>query len=202
MKNIESKRSYQMSKRAESAAQTEHDIFIATVALWRERPLADITLDEIAERASVSTRTIIRRYGSKEGLFETCIERSATELENNRDLAQVGDVEDIVHCLLTDYEMHGDAMIRTLASEEQLEVAKRMLEMGRLQHRQWCEKMFAPFLPAKTDAHYEQELLAFIAATELYLWKLLRRDLKQSFSDTRRTFMRLVTALINKRDTQ
>lgn len=197
MKNIETKRTYQMSKRAESAAQTERDIFAVTVAMWRERPLGDITLEDIAERAGVSTRTIIRRYGSKEGLFETCVKISASDQENNRDQAKVGDIEDIIHCLLTDYEIHGDAMIRTLASEEQLEVAKCVLETGREQHREWCKKMFAPYLPAKTDALYEQELLAFIAATELYLWKLLRRDLKHSFSDTRRTFMRLVTALTN-----
>jgi AcrR family transcriptional regulator len=200
MKMTETKRSYQMSKRAESAAQTERDIFAVTVALWRERPLGDITLEDIAERAGISTRTIIRRYGSKEGLFETCVKYSASDQENNRDQAKVGDIEDIIHCLLTDYEIHGDAMIRTLASEEQLEVARRVLETGRQQHRAWCEKMFAPYLPAKTDVLYEQELLAFIAATELYLWKLLRRDLKHSLSDTRRTFMRLVTSLTRKRD--
>jgi AcrR family transcriptional regulator len=196
MKNSETKRPYQMSKRAESAAQTEQSIFAVTVALWRERPLADITLEDIAERAGVSTRTIIRRYGSKEGLFETCVRRSDSDMENNRDQAAVGDVEDIIHCLLTDYEIHGDAMVRTLAAEEQLDVAKRVLKSGREQHREWCKRMFAPFLPAPETAAYEQELIAFIAATELYLWKLLRRDLKHSFSDTRRTFMRLVNGLI------
>lgn len=197
MKNIDTKRSYQMSKRAESAAQTEHGIFAATITLWRERPLAEITLEEIAERAGVSTRTVIRRYGSKEGLFEACIKRSASDMESNRDLASVGDIEDIIHCLLTDYEIHGDAMVRTLAAEEQLEVAKRVLKTGREQHREWCARMFAPYLPDPQDSQYEQELMAFIAATELYLWKLLRRDLGHSFSDTRRTFMRLVNGLLN-----
>lgn len=196
MKKTEDKRPYQMSKRAETAAQTERGIFAVTVALWRERPLGDITLEEIAERAGVSTRTIIRRYGSKEGLFETCVKRSSSDMENNRDQATVGDVEDIIHCLLTDYEIHGDAMVRTLAAEDQLDVAKRVLVSGREQHRAWCERMFSPFLPEPADATYEQELIAFIAATELYLWKLLRRDLGHSFSDTRRTFMRLVNGLI------
>lgn len=200
MKNIEAKRPYQMSKRAESAAQTERSIFSVTVALWQERPLGDITLEDIAERAGVSTRTIIRRYGSKEGLFETCVKQNASDMDNNRDQATVGDIEDIIHCLLTDYEIHGDAMVRTLAAEEQLDVAKRVLQSGRELHREWCKRMFAPLLPEPQAATYEQELIAFIAATDLYLWKLLRRDLGHSFSDTRRTFMRLVNGLIANRE--
>ncbi|MCP5161039.1 MAG: TetR/AcrR family transcriptional regulator [Hahellaceae bacterium] len=186
-----------MSKRAESSAQTALDIFEATKQLWHERPIAEITLEAIAERVNVSVRTIIRRYGSKEGLFEACIQNSAVGVEANRDKASVGDVEGAIRCLLTDYEAHGDAMIRTLAVEDQLDIARRVLVAGRIYHQQWCEHMFSPYLPDKESELYTQELMAFVAATELYLWKLLRRDLHQDLHTTQRTFVRLVNGIIN-----
>ncbi len=196
MKNEDSKRPYKMSKRAETAAQTASDIFVATADLWRERSIADITLDVIAARANVSVRTIIRRYGSKEGLFEACIQNNAADMKSDREKAEVGNVESIIRYLLEDYEMHGDAVIRTLAMEDQLDIARRVLEAGRIYHREWCERMFSPFLPDKKDMSYERELMAFSAATELYLWKLLRRDLKHSLDETQSLFLRLVNGLI------
>lgn len=196
--NIEKpKRSYQMSKRAESSAQTALDIFAATAELWHEHAIGDITLEAIAERANVSVRTIIRRYGSKEGLFEACIQNNAVDMESHREKAEPGNVDDVIHCLLTDYEAHGDAMVRTLAVEEQLDIARRVLKAGRIYHREWCQRMFAPFLPEKQTNGYEQELMAFVAATELYLWKLLRRDLNYDLKATQQTFKRLVNGIIN-----
>ncbi len=190
------KRRYQMSKRADAFAQTAKDIFDATTGLWHEHPIADITLEAVAQRAGVSVRTIIRRYGSKEGLFEACIQNYATDMEANRDRARPGDVEAAIHGLLQDYEAHGDAMIRTLAVEAQLDIACQVLKVGRRHHRCWCERMFAPHLPDQESADYEPLLRAFVAATDLYLWKLLRRDLKQTLNETQDTLMKLVKGLI------
>lgn len=191
------RRRYHMSKRAESSAQTAADIFTATSELWHDYPIGDITLEAIAERAHVSVRTIIRRYGSKEGLFESCIKDHSEKMESYRDKAHPGDVKDVVRCLLLDYEAHGDAMIRTLAAEEQLDVARRMLKVGREYHRAWCERMFASFLPDKKSEGYEPLLRAFVASTELYLWKLLRRDLGNDVEAVQDTFLRLISGLIS-----
>jgi len=58
-----------------------------------------------------------------------------------------------------------------------------------------------PLLPDNESKSYEHELTAFVAATELYLWKLLRRDLNYDLSQTHQTFKRLVNGLIiNDRD--
>ncbi len=196
MDDSETKRPYQMSKRAESAAQTELAIFSATAELWRERPFAEITLEAIAERAGVSVRTIIRRYGSKEGLFETGIQNNAANMKTDREKAEVGDIEGAIRYLLADYETYGDAIIQTLALENQIVAATKVLKAGRVYHRQWCKRIFAPFLPCETNSSYEQQLTAFVAATELYLWKLLRRDLSYDLVQTQDTFLRLVNGLI------
>jgi len=201
MSNQEPKRSYQMSKRAESSAQTERAIFSATADLWRERPFAEITLEAIAERANVSVRTIIRRFGSRDELFNTCIQNDSSNIESDREKAEVGNVESAIHYLLKDYEAYGDAVVRTLAVEGHIDAAKKVLQAGREYHRQWCARIFTPFLPDNESKLYEHELTAFVATTELYLWKLLRRDLNYDLSQTHQTFKRLVNGLIiNDRD--
>lgn len=199
MTSSETKRPYQMSKRAESAAQTERSIFEATAELWQAHPFVDITLETIAERAGVSVRTVIRRYGSKEGLFEAAIQNNAADIKSDREKAKVGDIEGALHYLLTDYETYGDAAIRTLAVEDHIVAARKMLQAGREYHREWCERIFAPYLPGKKAKSYEQNLTAFVAATELYLWKLMRRDLNQSSEQTYKTFLKLVNGLVSTR---
>ena len=194
MKDEKTKRNYQMKKRAESSVQTAQDIYIATVELWHERSIQHITLDAIAARAGVSIRTIIRRFGSKKGLFEACIQN--TEPESEREKATVGNIEEAIHYLLMDYEAHGDAIIKTLAIEDELEVAQITLESGRKYHQAWCARIFAPFLSSNDDVASEQTLRCFIVATEFYLWKLMRRDLKYSFEETKETLLKLVKAIV------
>jgi len=80
--------------------------------------------------------------------------------------------------------------------EDQIDAAQNALQAGREYTRQWCARIFAPFLPNNISKLYEHELTAFVAVTELYLWKLLRRDLNYDLSKTHQTFRRLVNGLI------
>ncbi len=200
MKSVKTTRSYNNKARARTAARTGQRILDATVGLWKEAPLHEITLEAVAGRAGVTVRTVLRKYGSKEGLFEACIEQDAAKMMAKRDQAPAGDVPAALRILLADYETYGDANIRTLAMEEELAAARKILEAGRRYHRQWCARVFAPWLPGPSDARYEPSLLAFIAATDVYLWKLLRRDLGRSAEETLETMRRLVEGLIAKAD--
>lgn len=191
-------RRYRQTARAEAAAQTARDVMDAAVALWYETALDDITLADVAERAGVSVQTVIRRFGSKDGLIEAVIEAKASGVEARRDEAPVGDVGGALAVLLDHYEADGDATIRTLALEDRYPVARLVTDNGRRHHREWCARVFAPFLPeAGADGH-DARLDAFVAATDLYLWKLLRRDLGRSADEVRRTFETLVGALASR----
>ncbi|MCB0549130.1 MAG: TetR/AcrR family transcriptional regulator [Phaeodactylibacter sp.] len=189
-------RPYNMKNRAKAAAHTERRIMEAVIGLWQVLPIHEITLEAIAERAGVTVRTVLRKYGSKEGLFEACLKQDSSKIEINRGQVQAGDVPGALRILLDDYEAYGDANIRTLAVEEELEMARKILEKGRQYHRQWCARVFAPWLPEPSTGDYEKRLLAFIAATDVYLWKLLRRDLGRSPGETLETIQTLVNGLI------
>lgn len=188
-------RPYRQTARAEAAAQTAHDIMAAAVALWYERALDEITLDDIADRAGVSKQTVLRRFGSKDGLIDAVIDSKASGVEARRDEAPTGDIPAALAVLLAHYEADGDPTLRTLALEDRLPAAKRIAENGRQHHRAWCARVFAHVLPEAGTDGYPARLDAFVAATDLSLWKLLRRDLGRSAEQTRQTFETLAAAL-------
>lgn len=185
-----------MTARAEAAARTGRDILAATVALWREQALDEITLQAIADRAGVSVQTVIRHYGSKEGVVEACIEGDVAGVRMDRDRAASGDIDGALEILLAHYERDGEAILRTIALEEKLEAARSVSEMGRKQHRAWCARVFGPFLPPSDSEAHDRRLDAFVAVTDLYLWKLLRRDVGRSTDETKRTLRALIEGLV------
>lgn len=188
-------RGYRMSARAEAAARTARGILTATAELWRERAMDEITVAAIAERAGVSVRTVLRRFGSRDGVIAACIETDAAGIVEKRDQASAGDVEGALDVLLAHYERDGEAVLRTLALEEKVPEARAVVRAGRAGHRLWCARVFAPHLPDPAADAYDVRLDAFVAATDLYLWKLLRRDLQRSRDATRRVIRTLVDGL-------
>ena len=183
-----------MTARAEQVARNEQSILDALIALWLEMPIAEITLEQVAERSGVTVRTILRKYGSKEGLIEASLERAPGNLLT-RSEAPSGDIDEALNSLLQEYEAMGPAVIRTIAIEEQYPAARKILEKGRVHHRDWCAQVFSACLPEPGTPAFETKLTAFITATEIYLWKLLRKDLGKSREETLQVFRMLVEGL-------
>ncbi|HJZ38710.1 MAG TPA: helix-turn-helix domain-containing protein, partial [Solirubrobacterales bacterium] len=66
-------RTYRQTRRADATERTRAAILLAARELFREDPGFDPSLEALAERAGVSTRTVIRQFGSKEGVLEEAI---------------------------------------------------------------------------------------------------------------------------------
>src|ERR687883_1620896 len=94
------KRPYRMRARAEAAAETGRRILEATIELYRERFFDQVTLEDIAERAGVTVRTVIRRFGSKERLIEAAAEEGTRWVTHQRYQAPIGDIEGAVNNLM------------------------------------------------------------------------------------------------------
>lgn len=195
-------RTYHQTARAEAAEQTERNILAAAVGLWREHHIDDITLPMIAGQAGVTVQTVIRRFGSKEGVIEAAIERDASGIEAQREMAAPGDVDQALDDLLAHYEQDGDAVLRTLSVEDRFAIARTVTEAGRQVHRAACARIFSLYLPDQSHTDYQLRLDAFVAATDIFIWKLLRRDLRRSAGDVRHTMRNLIDGLIAQSHTQ
>ena len=192
------KNPYNNSRRLIDAEKTKIKIIKAFGNLWSRHSIKDITLDMVAKEAGVTTKTILRKFKSKDGMTNESLFYLAAEIKGERTLATVGDIDEILKALLSNYEKMGEAAIRTINLESELEIARQIGAKGRALHRDWCIQMFSPYLPNEQSADYEIQLTSFIAATEIYLWKLMRKDLKLSKGQTFSIFKNLVEGLINK----
>ncbi len=187
-------RGYTMTARAEAAERTRTRILDTAVDLATTRLLAEITLDDIAAGAGVSVQTVLRRFGNRAGVIEAAHAHASAEVDLERQ-APVGDVSAAVAVLVEHYERRGDGVVLLLAQEGSDEQVRRITKAGRRLHRDWVQRVFAPYLPPGIAADELLDLL--VVTTDVLTWKQLRRDLRLSRSTTELRMRRLVTALIH-----
>lgn len=167
-------RPYKMRARAEAAEQTAERVMDAAIALWRQRPYDEITLNEIAAHAGVALSTVMRRFGSKDRLAEAVLMSDRVGTQAGRDEVPAGNVLAAVQMIVGDYELNGDAVIRMLALEERIEAVRLVVAAGRAAHEDWVIRVFGPLL--SRGSRRKVGILQLVAATDVYTWKLLRRD--------------------------
>jgi AcrR family transcriptional regulator len=186
-------REYRQDLRAQQTqANTDRIVSTAVALVKKTRRTADITLDDVSRDSGVTVRTILRRFGSRDGVLEAAFGEIKKEFRGYRPPTPPGDVDAAVRALVDQYERIGDLNIRALEQESQLPLLHRTLTDARRSHREWLEHMFGPQLEALSPRQREARLTALYAATDVYLWKLLRRDLKHDRSDTEQAFRQLV----------
>ena len=194
MGNVKKKRAYQMDVRAGAVEETRGRILQAAYDLLLVEQYDDMTLERVAERAGVSKQTVIRQFGSKDQLAHAVVDWQRPREEAARTV-EPGDVAAAVAIMVERYERMGDANIRVLELERRVPAIQYLLAQGRDSHRRWVERVFAAFLPGRRGAAYERRVMAFYAATEVMLWKLLRRDFGMSRKQTQAVLLELVSGL-------
>jgi AcrR family transcriptional regulator len=183
------KKPYSMELRAAAAEATRERILGAAADLFLERWYDDITIATVAGRAGVSGQTVINHFGGKDQLATATFDFLGGQMVQRRYTPEPGDVEGAIGALVADYDITGDAVIRMLALEEKVPTLAPLLARGRQSHREWVQTMFrAPELVAE-----------LVVATDVYTWKLLRRDQGLSRKDTTAAMRRIVEALLERR---
>jgi len=188
-------RRYVQRARAEAAQATARRIIEAFLARLMTQWFDEITLERVAEDARVTVQTTVRRFGGKDGLLAAAVEVLGTRITARR-AAPAGDVERLLANLIDDYEQTGDAVIRLLALEPRHSAVRRVAEFGRREHRRWVAAAFGTLLRALPRLTRQRALDALVITTDVYVWKLLRRDMRRSPAATRTTMSALVRATL------
>lgn len=186
-------RPYSSPKRATSAQETGRRILQATEDLFMEGPLADVTLGAVAARAGVTVQTIIRRFGDRAGLIDASATAATARVDNQRSAVPPGDVPAAVDNLLEHYETTGALALKLLAEEQTSPVLAEITGGARRLHREWCRRVFAPFLdPLKGSPDHDRRLAQFVALCDVYAWKLLRLDAGLSRGQVARSLLEML----------
>jgi AcrR family transcriptional regulator len=193
------KRPYHMASRSEAAQATSHRVLDVAISRFTYRPYDDVSLEDIAAAAGVTKRTILRRFASKEQLFLAAMERGGMEEMRRRDEAPVGDVAAATAILVASYERWGANRLRVLAQEDRIPVVAENVALGRQYHWSWVERTFGSLLHGATDEERRRRLAALISLTDVYTWKVLRKDLGLSQAETERVLVDLIEKLEGER---
>ncbi|MGL5816603.1 MAG: TetR/AcrR family transcriptional regulator [Phycicoccus sp.] len=184
-----------MGTRADTVAATKQRIARAAQQLMLVKSYDDITLADIAADADVSHQTVLNHYSSKEGAVLAALELLRSEILGLRGSVRRDDPPHVVQILVKQYEQFGDLNVRWAMSAERLGRLAALLDQARAGHRNWLEEILGGLLPADPAAR-RRSVNALHAATDVYTWKLLRRDLRLSRAETTRTMTALVTGVL------
>ena len=186
-----------MDARASAVEQTRGRFLQAAYELWLEHAYDAVSLEQVAARAGATKQTLLRHFGSKDQLAVAVVDWQRPREEAAR-AAEPGEVARAITNLVERYERMGDANVRMLELERRVPAIEYLLEQGRQSHRRWVEHVFGPFLPARQGTTYERRALAFYAATDVTVWKLLRRDFQLSRKHTEGVIYELASGLTRK----
>jgi len=183
-----------MTARARATDQTRRRILQAFVDEHMERLVGDIALADVASRAGVSVQTVLRHFGNRAALVDQALSFAQQAVVERR-RTPVGDLTGAVRTIVEHYEQDGDRVLLMLAQEGTEPLMARITTEGKRLHRDWVREVFAPYLPADEPSDEVVDLL--VVATDVYAWKLLRRDRRLARTETEDRMTRLVRAVLD-----
>ncbi len=173
-------RKYDMGTRQQAKTATRDVIIRAAIDTFMADRSFAITLPVVAKRAQVTVKTVLRHFGSRDGLIDAAWAQAYDEVMAER-VPPPGVPDAALWVLIAHYERRGGVVLAMLADETDPRAA-RMNSAGQLAHREWVEEVFADRLPERSDAR-SRFLDVLVVATDVYAWKLLRLDRGLSVDD-------------------
>jgi AcrR family transcriptional regulator len=184
---------YRQTARAAASLELRQRSAKAFYDLLSSRWVDEITLDDVAASAGTTRQTVIRLFGGKEGLLAAVAAIVEAQAEPRLQLPDTASLREAIEALISHYELVGDLVILLLAQEQRHPALRPILERGRRDHRAWVAKWFGSSSTLK-GVERNRQLTRLVVATDIYTWKLLRRD----FGNTQREVVVLMAGLIEQ----
>jgi len=185
------KRVYRQTARATASEELRQRVATAFYKLLLSRWVDEISLDDVAASARTTRQTVIRLFGGKEGLLAAVAAIVAAQAEPRLLLPHTASIKGALEALITHYEAVGDLVVCLLAQEKRHPALHPILDRGRREHRTWVAKWFGGALKG---AERQRQLTRLVVATDVYTWKLLRRD----FGNTQKEVTIVMAGLVEQ----
>jgi AcrR family transcriptional regulator len=160
-------------------------------------PWEQASLELIARVAGVTKPTLLRHFGSKQGLLERVLERAIAEVEEQRLGVPTNDIGGAVDNLLDHYEMRGGRAMRS----SNLELDGPLADLGRRArqfHCDWVELAFGAWLRIARAAERRRLRAALIAICDVQTWWILSHDLGLARAEVRATLILAIERLLGE----
>jgi AcrR family transcriptional regulator len=200
-----SQRAYKQVARAKAQEQTRETLLQAAAEEVEQDNWTRASLESVAGRAGVSKQTALRHFGSKQGLLDAVIRRTSSLVVKERNQAPIGDIPGAVANLARHYERYGDmvvrmlpyrdAMVRVMGGERGNSIV-RAVDYGKEVHEEWVQRTFEPQLAELSPHKRERRLAQLVAMCDVYVWKILRRDLGLEVDQVEEALVEMIERLL------
>jgi AcrR family transcriptional regulator len=195
--SVEASRPYTKVARAAAEDRTHEALLDAAERAFFSESWDKISLDAVAAGAGVTKQTLLRHFGSKDGLLEQTYGRAFERVRAQRLRAPSDDVGGAVDNLLDHYEKDGDRALRigAMASSEPI---AGLVENARQLHYDWVDHAFGMWLARRRGRRRVQVRAALIALCDVHTWSILRRDLGLPRRDVRAALVLAIARLLEE----
>jgi AcrR family transcriptional regulator len=188
-------RAYTKVARAEAEEQTRAALIAAADEAFLSGPWERASLDSIALSAGVTKQTLLRHFGSKDGLLAHTLRLAAAEVERQRLSAPTDDIPGAVDNLLDHYEQRGGRAMRST----NLDVGGPLAELAQISrqfHYDWIDHAFGRWLASASSPERARLRAALIAICDVQSWWILTHDLGLSRAEVRATLVLCIRRLL------
>ena len=198
-------RPYKQVARARAQERTRETLLQAAAEEVERDSWTQASLEAVAGRAGVSKQTALRHFGSKQGLLDAVIRRTSSIVVKERDEAPVGDIPGAVTNLVHHYERYGDMVVRLLPYRDAVVRVMgqgnrgslvRAVDHGHEVHEEWVLRTFEPQLANLDPRTRDRRLAQLVAVCDVYVWKILRRDLDLDVAHVEVALVELIERLV------
>jgi AcrR family transcriptional regulator len=172
------RRPYKKVAREQSQQRTREALLEAAIDEFYADRWGKASLEALAARAGVTKQTLLRHFGSKEGLLIQALVRGAAQVLDERWSAPVGDIDGAIENLLDHYELWGRRARQIGAWQDAPSVLAKLSRAGRQLHYQWVDFAFAPELEGLDGATHARHRAELIVICDVQTWWILAHDLE------------------------
>jgi AcrR family transcriptional regulator len=194
-----SPRPYKKVAREQSRQRTRDALLDAATDEFFAGNWLKVSLESLAAKAGVTKQTLLRHFGSKDGLAMQALMRGAAQIRDQRWKTPTDDVAGAVDNLLDHYETWGERSLRIGAWQQSDRPTQAMLsQTARQVHYEWVVHAFAPWLEALDGEARTRRRAALIAICDLQVWWILSHDLGLARDEVHAILTDLIERLLDE----
>lgn len=190
------RRPYKKVAREQAQQRTREALLDAAEAELYDSSWQQTSLQALSAKAGVTKQTLLRHFGSKEGLLLSALMRGASQVLEQRWSAQPGDLEIAVENLLEHYEAWGERSLRIGAWQRGGAALAKLSQVAREVHYGWVDYAFGPQLQALDASIRAQRRAALIALCDVQTWWILAHDLELDRAAVKTTLIDAIGRLL------
>jgi AcrR family transcriptional regulator len=193
----DNQRPYKQVARARARERTRDALLDSATDEFFEGNWLKASLDSLSARAGVTKQTLLRHFGSKDGLLMQAMMRGVAQVRDQRWSAPRGDIAGTVDNLLDHYEDWGERSMRIGAWQQRGPAMLAIISQAARQfHYGWVEYAFGPWLESLDGRARVRHRASLIALCDLQTWWTLSHDLELPRSEVHAILVDLIERVI------